>query len=232
MYIVEANIGAGKSTFLRMIQSHIPQITAVFEPLHNWQSQVYGQSILSNFYKDPKRWAYTMETLAMACRVQQHMSEQENPNPLRVMERSIYSGHYAFATNSYQNGFLSPLEWNLYLEWFNFIVTGHCKAPQGFIYLHVDPEVAYERIKKRNRSAEKTISLEYIKQIHDRHQAFLVEKRDVLPELHNVPVLILDCNKDFESDPSEFYLHAQAAAHFMHAGEHIPSHGATVASAS
>jgi deoxyadenosine/deoxycytidine kinase len=165
-----------------------------------------------------------METLAMACRVQQHMSEQDHPNPLRVMERSIYSGHYAFATNSYQNGSLSQLEWNLYLEWFNFLVTSHCKAPQGFIYLHVDPEVAYERIKKRNRSAEKTISLDYIKQIHERHQAFLVEKRDVLPELRNVPVLILDCNKEFELDPAEFYHHAQAAAQFMNAAEYVPAY--------
>ncbi len=230
MYILEANIGAGKTTFLRMMQSHIPQITAVFEPLHNWQSQVYGQSILSNFYKEPKRWAYTMETLAMACRVQQHVSEQENPNTLRVMERSIYSGHYAFATNSYQNGFLSALEWNLYLEWFNFIVTGHCKAPHGFIYLYVDPEIAYERIKKRNRSAEKTISLDYIKQIHERHQAFLVEKRDVLPELRSIPVLVLDCNKDFESDASEFYNHAQAVAAFMNAVEHVPAHMGQTAS--
>ena len=76
MYIVEGNIGAGKSTFLRLIQAQLPQVSVVFEPLHNWQSQVYGQSILSQFYNDPHRWAYTMETLAMACRVQEHIQEQ------------------------------------------------------------------------------------------------------------------------------------------------------------
>ena len=219
MYIVEGNIGAGKSTFLRLIQTHLPHITVVFEPLHNWQSQVYGQSILSNFYKDPQRWAYTMETLAMACRVQEHLKEQSDTNSLRLMERSIYSGHYAFATNGYKNGFMTQLEWNVYLEWFNFLVTGHCKPPHGFIYLDVDPDVAYKRIQKRNRAAEKNITLDYIRQIDDCHKAFLIEKKDVLADLKNVPVLVLDCNKEFEADQSQFLAHAQSVADFMHAGE-------------
>jgi deoxyadenosine/deoxycytidine kinase len=219
MYIVEGNIGAGKSTFLRLIQEQLPHIAVVFEPLHNWQSQVYGQSILSNFYKEPHRWAYTMETLAMACRVQEHLKEQEHPNSLRLMERSIYSGHYAFASNGYKNGFMTEIEWHVYLEWFNFLVTGHCKPPHGFIYLNVDPEVAFERIKKRNRPSEKNISLQYIKQIHACHEAFLVEKKGVLAELKATPVLVLNCNKEFEADHSQFLAHAQSVADFMHAGE-------------
>ncbi len=222
MYIVEGNIGAGKSTFLRLIQAQLPQLSVIFEPLHNWQSQVYGQSILSQFYNDPHRWAYTMETLAMACRVQEHIQEQANPNPLRLMERSIYSGHYVFATNDYHNGFLSSLEWNIYLEWFNFLVAGHCQAPRGIIYLKVDPEIAYERIKKRDRRAEKNISLDYIKQIHACHEAFLIEKTDILPELRSVPVLILDCNKEFEANPAQFVLHAQTVADFVGIDKHTP----------
>ncbi len=218
MYIVEGNIGAGKSTFLRLMQAQLPHITVVFEPMHNWQSQAYGPSILSNFYKEPQRWAYTMETLAMACRVQEHLKEQENKNPLRLMERSIYSGHYAFAWNGYKNGFMSQIEWQAYLEWFNFLVTGHCKPPHGFIYLHVDPEVAYERIRKRNRPSEKNINFSYIQKIHECHEAFLLEKKDVLAELSNVPVLKLDCNKEFEADQSQFLAHAQSVADFMHAG--------------
>ena len=215
MYIVEGNIGVGKSTFLKLIQTDFPSISVVFEPLHNWQSQVYGQSILQNFYAEPQRWAYTMETLAMACRVQEHLKEQQNTYPFRLMERSIYSGHYVFATNDYKNGFLSSLEWNIYLEWFNFLVTGHCKPPSGFIYLRVAPEIAHQRLQKRNRSSEKGISLEYIRQIHECHEAFLIDKQQLLPELKNVPVLILDCTKEFENDPVEFAKHAQALQEFF-----------------
>ncbi len=215
MYIVEGNIGAGKSTFLNLIQTYAPHISVVYEPLHNWQSQVYGQSILANFYEDPERWAYTMETLAMACRVQEHLKEQQNSNPFRLMERSIYSGHYVFATNDFHNNFLSEIEWAIYLQWFNFLVSGHCKPPHGFIYLKTDPEVAFERIQKRNRNSEKGISLPYIQQIHECHESFLVRKENVIPELLTVPVLIIDCNKEFETNRDQFAVHAESLEEFM-----------------
>lgn len=219
MFIVEGNIGAGKSTFLKLINTHFPHITVAFEPLHNWQSKVYGQSILTNFYKNPKRWAYTMETLTMACRVQEHMKEQNHADQFRLMERSIYSGRYCFAQNGYENGFLTTLEWNLYLEWFNFLVTDYCKPPHGFIYLKVDPEISFERIKKRNRHSEKNITLTYLKQINKCHEEFLINKTDILPDLQSVPVLILDCNQDFETDHQKFIEHAHVIQNFilMHA---------------
>ena len=110
MFIVEGNIGAGKSTFLTMVAKAAPHISVVLEPLHNWQRQTQGQSLLVNFMNNPGRWSYTMETLTMMCRVKDHLQEQSNPNPSRLMERSIYSGHYCFATNGYRNGFLTNLE--------------------------------------------------------------------------------------------------------------------------
>jgi len=222
MYFVEGPIGAGKTTFLRLIQEKLPELAVIFEPLHSWDSKVYGQSLLTNFYKDPHRWAYTMETLAMVCRVQEHLRVQQNPNPFRLMERSIYSGHYVFATNGHNNGFLSEVEWHVYLQWFNFLVTGRCKTPQGFIYLRVDPEIAFERIKKRDREAEKTISLEYIKQIHKCHEDFLVHKKNVLAELVKVPVLVLDCNEEFEADTKRFAAHAEKVSSFVNVGSSKP----------
>jgi deoxyadenosine/deoxycytidine kinase len=228
MYIVEGNIGAGKSTFLKLVQTYLPHITVVFEPVHTWQNTTGDQSILANFYSDPHRWAYTMETQTLISRVQEHLKEQVHSNPFRLMERSIYSGHYCFATNSYRNGFLNELEWKLYLEWFNFLVTEKCKIPHGFIYLRTNPEVAYERIKKRNRYAENSINFEYIKQIHECHENFLVEKINILQELTEVPTLILDCNEEFELDKAYFMAHAQKMVTFMRAHMHTSRyHGAS-----
>lgn len=215
MYIVEGNIGAGKSTFLKLIDEHIAHISVAFEPLHNWQSQVYGQSLLSNFYQDTARWAFTMETFAMICRVREHMHEQQQNNPNRIMERSIYSGHYCFSVNGYKQGFVSDLEWGLYMQWFNFLIPNKCQPPLGFIYLQTDPDIAYTRIKKRNRLAEKKISLSYLKQIHDHHEAFLIHKEGLLPELKNVPVLTLDCNEEFEGNPVKMHELFEKVQDFM-----------------
>lgn len=215
MYIVEGNIGAGKSTFLKLLAKHAPEISIVLEPVYNWQDKTYGESILANFYQQPKRWAYTFETLTMMCRVKEHLQEQESSDFNRVFERSIYSGHYCFAKNSFANNFLSTIEWHMYEDWFNFLVPMRCKAPLGFIYLRTAPEICYERAKKRNRSAEKTLQLSYLKQIHQRHDDFLIEKKEVLAQIKDTPVLILDCDKEFEADTHKFAEHVEAVRQFL-----------------
>ena len=214
MYILEGNIGAGKSTFLKMVAKHLSYVSVALEPIHNWQNKIYGQSLLANFYQDPKRWAYTLEILAMVCRVREHMEEQEK-SAIKITERSIYSGHYCFAQNGYESGFMTDVEWQAYNQWFQFLIPGKCQPPKGFIYLYVDPETAYTRIKKRNRLAEKQISLGYLKQIHAKHEQFLVQQKNIMPGLKDVPLLILDCNREFEDDSVQFARHLQKVESFI-----------------
>lgn len=215
MYILEGNIGAGKSTFLKLINEALPAVNVSFEPLHNWQSHIYGQSLLANFMEKPQRWAYTFETFAMMCRVKEHTWHQQQAHSAHIIERSIYSGHYCFTLNGYANGFMTRTEWEMYNTWFNFLIPQHCKPPRGFIYLQTSPDIAFERIKKRNRLAEKKITRAYIKQLHTYHEQFLIDKKDLLPMLQNVPVLTLDCNQDFENHPEVFKQHCDAITQFI-----------------
>lgn len=215
MYILEGNIGAGKSTFLTLLSQQMPSISVGYEPLDSWEQKIHGESLLANFYIDPKRWAYAMETYTMLCRVREHLRDQRHPHARLIVERSIYSGHYCFALNDYHSGFLTPLEWSMYCEWFSFLVIGKCKPPAGFIYLRVTPEVAYERIVHRNRSAESTISLEYLKQLHDYHERFLIQKEGVLDELVSIPVLVLDGDRDFEHDKAALEALINQVKNFM-----------------
>jgi len=200
MFILEGNIGAGKSTLLKLIKEQLPHISVALEPVDDWQKQIYGQSLLTNFYQNSKRWAYTFETFTMMNRAKEHIALHAH-NTLQIIERSVYSGYYCFARNSYEQGFLSPLEWKLYLEWYEWLVAQKCKAPQGFIYLRVDPQIAYERIRKRNRYAEKTMPLSYLKQIHNKHEDFLITQATVAEQLKSVPILMLDCNEEFVDNP-------------------------------
>lgn len=215
MYILEGNIGAGKSTFLKLIEQHIPYISIAFEPLNNWHTEGSGQSLLQHFYEEPKRWAYTLETLALMSRVKEHMLEQKQTHDFRLVERSIYSGFYCFAQNSYQSGFLNDIEWTIYKEWFSFLTCHNCNVPDGFIYLKVDPEIAFERTKIRNRSAESSLTLSYLKDIDKLHSDFLLEKKGIDEKLKNVPVLVLDCNTDFEHNPKQFEHHCQKLSAFL-----------------
>lgn len=214
MYILEGNIGAGKSTFLRLINERLPEVSIALEPMDNWQKQVYGQSLLTNFYQESKRWAFTFETLTMKSRIKEHLAEQQRTDNIRIMERSIYSGYYCFAHNSNAQGFMSELEWHMYQEWFNVLIK-QCKSPLGFIYLRVSPEIAYERIRKRNRHAEKTLSLAYLKQIHHQHELFLLKKQHTLTPLKDIPILVLDCDEEFETNMQKLHQHIHALQNFI-----------------
>jgi deoxyadenosine/deoxycytidine kinase len=213
MFIVEGNIGAGKSTFLKLMQQHLPHITTALEPVALWDTPHQGNSLLESFMLDTRRWAYTMETFTMMCRVREHLYYQQKDNPFFVVERSIYSGHYVFALNGYRQGFMTEQEWQMYLQYFHYLIPGWCKPPRGFIYVRTHPEIAYERIQKRNRVSEAGISLEYLKQVHDMHEEFLIRKENILQELQQVPVLVLDGDRDFEGNFSV----RQECSHMLHA---------------
>lgn len=196
--IVEGNIGAGKSTFLRRLQDSL-HVEIVYEPHHKWQN-VGGENVLDYFYKDTQRWAYTFQTYAFVSRIMaQEESAAKTLYPSQVLERSVYSDRYCFAKNAYELGFITSLEWNMYKEWWAWFVQHYTTKPAGFIYLKTTPDVAYERIQKRSRFEESSVSYEYIEKLHDKHEAWLVHKEDVESYLVDVPVLELDCTKDFEN---------------------------------
>ncbi|MFA5307224.1 MAG: deoxynucleoside kinase [Candidatus Babeliales bacterium] len=215
MYLLEGNIGVGKSTFLRLIQKQCPEILVIQEPQESWSSQAYGQSLLENFYKDAQRWAYTIETLALVTRVKHHMATQALKLPFSLMERSVYSGHYCFARNGYTSGFLSPLEWDVYSRMVDVLVHQHCKPPHGFIYLQAQPEICFERIQRRQRHGESHITLEYLKQIHNFHEKLLIEKQGIAANLRQIPVLVLDVQFDLATQPERFTAYIQQVKDFM-----------------
>jgi deoxyadenosine/deoxycytidine kinase len=233
MYILEGNIGVGKSTFLKLLGQYCPEITVIQEPQDNWASHEQGQSLLENFYKDPRRWAYTLETLAMVSRVKDHTFHQMPSDPNRLMERSVYSGHYCFAQNDYDSGYLSELEWEVYSRWVDFLVHKSCTPPRGFIYLRANPEACFERVKKRNRHGEESVSLDYIKRIHFWHDKFLLEKSGVAYNLAQVPVLTLDANYDLINDQvclknyltqvKDFLRQTQLSQHYQPAEKFVAS---------
>jgi len=199
LYIIEGNIGAGKTTFLKMIDKFLPYVKIVDEPLNSWNNKSHGASLLSNFYSDTERWAFTMEMFTLMRRVQEHIREQIKCDQYVVMERSIYSGYYCFALNSYEQGFMNDLEWEIHKQWFNYLVNEKCAHPKGFIYLKTTPKIAYERTKKRNREGEEIIPLSYFQQIDKQLEQFLVKKQGLTEGLEATPVLILDCDQEFEA---------------------------------
>jgi deoxyadenosine/deoxycytidine kinase len=223
MLSIEGNIGAGKSTFLKIVAQNLP-VQPIFEPHTKWQS-IGNENLLEKFYKDPRRWAYTFQTYAFVTRVmEQEWHMRTNPHATYVLERSVYSDRYCFAKNAFDMGIMSNLEWTLYQEWFSWLVDSYTIKPSGFIYLRADPKVCYERLVKRNRNEEKGVSLEYLTMLHDKHEQWLVQKFDIPGTMQEVPVLILDCNQDFESDATQQKLLCDRITEFFKLSNQIHKH--------
>lgn len=198
--IVEGNVGAGKSTFLKIVQKYL-DVGLVFEPHEQWQKVADVGNLLDLFYQDTKRWAYTFQSYAFITRImaqQRYATSNNLKSSTCVLERSVFSDRYCFAKNAYESGNMSALEWHLYKEWFSWLISGAMPKPTGFIYLRVDPEVCLERMHIRSRSEESAIPLEYLKQLHAKHDSWLLQKNGVDALVADIPVLTLDCNKDFE----------------------------------
>lgn len=214
-FIVEGNIGAGKTTFLKMVQEYL-NVHLVYEPLDKWQNVGGSENLLQRFYEDTPRWAYTFQTYAFVTRIlAQENAAKIAQFPIQILERSVYSDRYCFAKNCFELGKMTALEWKLYQEWFSWLVESYTVKPTGFIYLQTDPQVCHDRILKRSRSEDKGVPLEYLQKLHNKHEEWLVQKIGVMPYLKETPVLVLSCNKDFEHDIEEQESHIEKIVYFL-----------------
>ncbi|KFP70436.1 hypothetical protein N310_10936, partial [Acanthisitta chloris] len=111
---------------------------------------------------------------------------------------------YIFAKNLFEVGHLQPLEWAIYQDWHNFLLqhlVPHTVL-HGFLYLRATPQTCLERLRRRARSEEGGIQLEYLQQLHDQHEHWLVDKTTEVhgAAMQHMPVLVLDVDKDFKQD--------------------------------
>ena len=192
MYIIaiEGNIGTGKSTLGRLIQEQIKNMDGVEfiqEPVHKWvELKDESGNILDKFYKDQDRWSYTFQHNAFITRAQDIMSNRDKK--LLIIERSVLTDRNVFAKLLHENGKISDMEWQLYTQWYDWLNKEFSIRPDRFIYLKADPDVSYDRMKKRLRYEEEGVPYEYIEHVHKKHEEWL-------NKLNGVD--IIDVNKDF-----------------------------------
>ena len=192
-YFIEGNIGTGKSTFINELKK--VGVNIVQEPVDEWVKMknhgTTGKNLLEEFYGDQTRYAYTFQSVAFRTRVKNLVSWC-SPGDVTLIERSVFTDKNVFAKTCYENGKMNDIEWEDYCKWFDWLTDVFEVRPQGYIYLRCSPEISHDRIKKRNRSGEADIPLEYLQTLHDKHDVWLLNEPNVI---------LLDVNEDFENDP-------------------------------
>lgn len=199
IFFIEGNIGTGKTSFLNQLiksnyfQSIFPdkKIAYLLEPVDEWVKfkDNNGQNALDSFYKNKKKFSFSFQWLVFMTRMKKILNNMEND--ILIIERSIFTDRNIFAQSLFESNEMSSLEWNIYINWFDWLVEKYNLPQAKFIYLRASPEVSFNRLMNRGRIEEKCIEFDYIKLLSEKHDNWL---------LNNPNSIILDYNNNFEKN--------------------------------
>lgn len=192
---VEGNIGAGKSTFLKYFRQ-FENVDVLAEPVELYQN-LNGTNVLDLVYKEPKKWTFPFQTYVHLIMLPYHLKPTERK--VKIMERSLFSAQHILVEIARQNKQIEKAEHDILQKWNDFTTENFAVKPNLIVYLRAEPHQVCNRIKKRGRCEESNIDFEYINQIHDLHDKWLLGK-----ECHNVSVLVLNANLSAREVQQEF----------------------------
>ncbi|KAL7607486.1 uncharacterized protein LOC111921556 [Lactuca sativa] len=178
-FCVEGNISVGKSTFLQRIANETLElqdlVEIVPEPIDKWQDIGPDHfNILDAFYAEPQRYAYTFQNYVFVTRVMQEKESSSGVKPLRLMERSVFSDRMVFVRAVHEANWMNEMEISIYDSWFDPVVSSlPGLIPDAFIYLRASPDTCHKRMMLRKRSEEGGVSLEYLRDLHEKHESWL-----------------------------------------------------------
>ncbi len=182
---IEGGIGGGKTTLMEQLRTMYPEWHFIDEPLDTWTAlkNEEGEDLLTVFYKDINRWAYTFQNCALLSRAQNikkaidrwlaecEYSEEARRRNVFVTERCLETDFNVFAQMLREDGKLNGIEWDLYKQWYRML-EGTC-AVNALVYVDTPPDVCDLRIKKRARDGEGSISTDYLRNLHKYHEQWM-----------------------------------------------------------
>ncbi|KAF4520872.1 hypothetical protein B566_EDAN007053 [Ephemera danica] len=173
-------------------------ISFMREPLREWRD-VQGYNLLELLYTDLKRWNFSFQHMVQLSRL--NIQLEKSKQQIHMFERSVQNNRFCFGEVAHQGKMLTDVEHFILDQWYQWIANNTDISLDLIVYLQSTPEVVYQRLQKRSRQEESTIPLEYLQQVHEAHENWLVRH---IPEAPPAPVLILDANADLESMYQQF----------------------------
>lgn len=192
--IIEGNIGSGKTTFLQHFEKY-KDVCVLSEPVEMWRDCA-GHNLLANLYENPVKWSFTFQSYVQLTMLQHHLVA--TTKPIKLLERSIFSARYCFIEKLLRDEILLAPSVSVLNEWFKYLITKFDISVDLIVYLRTSPEVVYERVLARNRKEEKSVSLQYLKDLHDMHEKWLFYKT-----AFSCPAHVLTLNADLDKSTIE-----------------------------
>ncbi len=185
---IAGNIGSGKTTLTRMLANH-------YGWTPRYESVDYNP-YLDDYYKDIARWSFALEVYFLKERFRDLLEINRSKETI-IQDRSIFEGVYVFTANNKAMGNLSERDFETYMELFQLMLT-KAKLPELMIYLRASINHLVGNIQRRGREYEQTMQIEYLQNLNERYENFILNQ-------YKGKTLIIDVdNLDFEHQPADF----------------------------
>jgi len=183
---IEGNIGAGKTSLAGKLAEDFGGKIVL--------ERFADNPFLPQFYKDPQRYAFSLEMSFLADRYQQLTDDISQINPIHDF---VVADYHIIKSLIFSKVTLGGDEYDLYKKLFD-IMYGEMRRPGLYVYLYQTTETLLAHIKLRGRSYEQQIEADYLDKIN---QGYL----DYIKTHSGLNVLVLDVsNRDFVHNQEDY----------------------------
>ncbi|WP_397364792.1 2-amino-4-hydroxy-6-hydroxymethyldihydropteridine diphosphokinase [Olleya sp. R77988] len=183
---IEGNIGAGKTSLATQISQDF-NAKLVLE-------RFADNPFLPKFYKEPQRYAFTLEMSFLADRYQQITDDL---GQLDLFKDFIVSDYDVFKSLIFSKITLQPDEFKLYRKLF-YLMYKDIAKPDLYVYLYQNTKRLQANIKKRGRKYESEIEDDYLEKINTGYLDFLKSQTEF-----NVKIIDIS-DRDFVKNRADY----------------------------
>ena len=163
---IEGNIGAGKSTLIKMLKERFSDKMAfVEEQVEVWQHM----GILEQFYSDPVKYAFKFQAIVLETMMKALEDEIKNGDKeIIICDRCPITAIKVFSSNLLDDNIITQRQFDTLqkmLKGFNY--------PMAHVYLRTSPKTCLKRMKMRNRDEETNVTIEYLERLHNKHELWI-----------------------------------------------------------
>ncbi|HEY1269194.1 MAG TPA: deoxynucleoside kinase [Candidatus Binatia bacterium] len=157
--VVEGPIGVGKSSLAKLLAAEF-QARTLFE-------SVEENPFLAKFYQDRDTYAFQNQLFFLLNRYrQQHNLIQQDLFSQATVSDYLFAKDKIFASLT-----LNADELALYQQIYQLLDT-RLPKPDLVVYLQARPDILYKRLKKRDKSYERSVTLEYLTEVAQAYSQF------------------------------------------------------------
>ena len=159
--VIEGNIGAGKTTFSKMI--------AEDQKAKLFLERFHDNPFLPKFYEDKKRYAFPLELSFLADRHQQLV---EDIGQFDLFRKFAVADYDFYKSLIFAQVTLQKDEYQLFKRLFE-VMYRELPKPDLYVYFYQTTDRLLENIQKRGRDYEQSIDADYLRTIHQGYMQFI-----------------------------------------------------------